>query len=120
MSITYFIVLDSEDPGFDPFVNGKAIAKAAPKINKLAKSIGLKTIDDYLVNNFEEYVGTLTSDPKWFEASEGRIWVERLKSEIAIKPNLLSKEISEELDEYLSVFRQAESKNLKWHLEFDL
>jgi hypothetical protein len=29
MSVAYYVVLDIEEPGFDTFVNGKAVARAS-------------------------------------------------------------------------------------------
>ena len=51
MGVAYFIVLDNKEPGFETFVNGKAIARAAEAINALAPKLGLKTIDDLTSTN---------------------------------------------------------------------
>ena len=42
MGAAYFIVLDNPKPGFDTFVNGKAIAREAPAIEKIAKKLKIK------------------------------------------------------------------------------
>ena len=47
MSVAYYIVLDKEEPGFDTFVNGKALAHEK-RLESLCKKLGLKTFEDFL------------------------------------------------------------------------
>ena len=46
MSVAYYIVLDRE-AGFDPFINGKSLAKETRRLNKVARMLDLRPIDDY-------------------------------------------------------------------------
>lgn len=48
MSTAYFFVLDSEEPGFDPFVDGKMLTKRLPSVNRIARGLGLKQFEDYV------------------------------------------------------------------------
>jgi hypothetical protein len=81
MGVAYFIVLDNPDPGFDPFVNGKAIAGEAKRISKVASSLGLKTPDEYVSMGGDEAASMAEEfgigddvqalPEQWFDADEG-------------------------------------------------
>lgn len=48
MSAAFFIVLDREDPGFDTMVNGKFLAQDAKRLEKIAKLLGLRSLEEYV------------------------------------------------------------------------
>jgi hypothetical protein len=48
MSAAFFIVLDKENPGFDTMVNGKFLAQDAKQLEKVAKSLGIRPLEDYV------------------------------------------------------------------------
>jgi hypothetical protein len=57
MGAAYFITLDHPDPGFDPFVNGKAVAREAGRLAEVAASLGLKGPNDYFSIGGDEAAG---------------------------------------------------------------
>jgi hypothetical protein len=131
MGAAYFIALDNSDPGFDPFVNGKAIAREAERLSKVASSLGLKTPDDYVSMGGDEAASMaeefgVADDlqapaEQWFDADEGLVWVGRLRAHIQsdLKAVKDTEAVLADLTEYEHVLSQAKSIGAKWHLCVD-
>lgn len=47
MGMAYFIALDVQEPGFDTFVNGKAIARSADSLRAMTERLDLIGLDDF-------------------------------------------------------------------------
>ena len=90
MSAAYYIVLDNEKPGFETFVNGKALAKNMEKVSALCEKLGLRRLDGFVAMSADELADILgeeveTSDEmatKWFAADEGLFVVRGLSAHI--------------------------------------
>ncbi len=131
MGAAYFIALDNPDPGFDPFVNGKAIAREAKRLSKAASSLGLMTPDDYVsmggdeaASMAEEFgIGEEIQAPpeQWFDADEGLAWVGRLRAHIQSDAKAVkdAEAVLADLGEYERVLTQAKSIGAKWHFSVD-
>lgn len=132
MGVAYFIVLDNPDPGFDPFVNGKAIAREVKRLSKIAASLGLKSPDDYCSMSSEDAASFAAefdipddvpaAPEQWFEADEGLAWTAALRAHLQAKPDLLknAQAVKADLAEYESVLAQAKTIGAKWHLSVDV
>ena len=131
MGAAYFIVLDNPDPGFDPFVNGKAISRDSKRISRVASSLGLKTPDEYFSMGSDEAasmreefgIGDDVQSPpeQWFDADEGLAWVARLRAHIQADSKVVKdpEAVLEDLAEYERVLTQAKAIGAKWHLSVD-
>jgi hypothetical protein len=129
--MAYFIVLNNPDPGFDPFVNGKAMAHDANRLSKVASSLGLKTPDDYFSMSADDVASAaeefdlgeeIQAPPEtWFDADEGLAWVAQLQAHIQANPKAVkdANALLADLQEYQRVFSQAKSIGAKWHLSVD-
>ena len=120
MSTAYFIVLDSDDPGFDSFVDGKILTKRIDSINQIAKALGLKQFEDYAYQDLSEFGGP-DPDLKWFAAREGLDWASSLIRYLRDNPNGIRdvNDVIADLEDYVRVFSEANSRGLNWHLELD-
>lgn len=125
MSLAYYIVLDKEDPGFDPFINGVFLAKEARRINKAAKKLGLKRLGD--LTSYEEIadmIGIDSDEPQdmWFAAEEGIAWLEALIDRFREEPKLLKNPdgVIADLKECLGVLQKAEQIGARWRFSMDL
>jgi len=120
MSTAFFIVLDQEDPGFDSFVDGKMLTQQLEAVNRIADKLGLKRFEDYAFQDLSEFGGP-ESEPEWFEASEGIEWSSALLQQLRDDPNDVKdiEAVIEDLQDYVRIFKEAEKRNLKWHLELD-
>lgn len=127
MGAAYFIVLDNPDPGFDTFVNGKAITRDAERLSKLAKSLGLRPPEGYFVMTAEDAaefdIDMDAPDPpeQWFEAEEGLTWAGALRRAIESNPTAVkkAKDVISDLAEFENVFSQAKAIGAKWHFSID-
>ena len=131
MSAAYFIVLDNADPGFDTFVNGKAISRDAQRLSKLAKSLGLRPPEEFfslsaedaedLEDDFDLDADVKLPPEQWFDATEGLDWVAKLRTAIEANPAAVKnqKAVLSDLAEFERVFSQAKTIGAKWHFSID-
>lgn len=131
MSVAYYVVLDIEDPGFDTFVNGKAVARASEKLAALCHRTGLQTLDSFMGQSLDDFEDFLDEDielpdddgqTKWFEPAEGIALIESLISAIQQSPASVpfADAVLEEFEEYKAVLEQALKIKAKWHLALDI
>lgn len=128
MSAAVFIVLDNKEPGFDPFVNGKFIAKEDVKIDKIAKKLEIRKIDEFVCQDFGEFSDDFDLESNgnfehvWFEPDEGIEWAAMLSDHIDKNPKELGNPdgVLSDLKEYIEVFEKAKTIGAKWHFELDI
>ena len=127
MGVAYFIALDKEDPGFETFVNGKAIARASDEIRSITEKLGVKSIDELtsfgdLVDEFDLTDDIPEMETVWFDPQYGIDWVKAVTQYVASNRSTLKEPdgVIEELDEYRQIFQKAKAIGAKWHFELDL
>ena len=120
MSTAYFIVLDKDDPEFDAFVDGKILTKRLRQVNKIARKLGLNQFEDYAFQDLSEFGGP-DLEPQWFDAEEGVTWASSLLTYIQENPKSVrdAEDVGQDLEDYIRVFREAATRNYRWHLELD-
>ena len=120
MSTAYFVVLNSDDPGFDSFVDGKMLTHRLEAVNAVASQLGLKAFEDYAFQDLSEYGGP-DLDVQWFDADEGMNWAGSLRRHLLDNPGAIADAdaVVQDLDDYFRVFEEAGKRALKWHLELD-
>jgi hypothetical protein len=126
MSTAFYIVLDNDEPGFDTFVNGKALAKESRKLDAICQKLGIPKFDDFVsmsADDLSEFIGDDAELPKekWFDAEEGLKFVNALIAHIKVNPKDVKhfKAVSEELAEYADILSKAKSIGAKWHFSID-
>lgn len=135
MSAAFFIVLDREDPGFDTMVNGKFLSQDAKRLEKIARSLGMRPLEEFVSYSPEEAqammeeMGTGLVDieemklpeQKWYEPQEGLDWVSKISAHVRANPSSVknAKGVLADLDEYRTVFEQAKSIKARWSLQVD-
>jgi hypothetical protein len=131
MAATMYIVVEGEDPGFDIFVNGRALAANEDALEKIATRLGVKPLLDFFsadVNSMAllmdegagdpELVKTLPP-PQWFLPADGLTTVRALLREFRRNPTTLGSNtlpIVAELEEYENVLEKAANHRSRWHL----
>ena len=76
--MAYFIALDNSDPGFDTFVNGKAIARDAERLAKAASSLGLKTPDEYVSMSADDAASMSLAQKRRYQYRHPRFFIRLL------------------------------------------
>ncbi len=148
MSVAYYIVLDTEEQGFDTFVNGKAVAHAADELDALCSQNGLQTLDSFMGQSMDEFADMLgegdddddeegedesgeslesdergvRGDEKWFAPSDGLTAINAIIAAIERNPSALSDPdaVLEDLEEYKAVLERAQAIEAQWLLALDI
>jgi len=120
MSVAYFIVLNSDEPGFDSYVDGKMLTQQLDAVNAIAVGLGLKAFEDYAFQDLSEFGGP-DMDVQWSDADEGLNWVGSIKQHLQDNPDAIADtgNVVEDLNDYFRVLEEANKRGLKWHLELD-
>lgn len=120
MSVAYFIALNTDEPGFDSFVDGKTLTRQVDAVNRIATGLGLRQFEDYAFQDLTEFGGPET-EAEWFDAEEGIVWATAIRAHVQQHPDTVGDAggVIEDLDDYIRVFGEAASRGLKWHLELD-
>lgn len=131
MAASMYIVVEGEDPGFDIFVNGRALARHEDAVEKLALSLGVRPLIEFFSADensmsllIEEGAGNTElvqrlPPPQWYFGCEGLMTVQTLVDALRDEPHKLGTEgpqVLEELEEYARVLRKTDERGLRWHL----
>ncbi len=129
MSLAWFVALEREIPGFDPFVNGKFIAKAGDQLDAVAKSSGVTPLMDFfsaspeVLEAMAEEAGedALVGGPEeqWFTAEDGLKTVRVLLQAASDGKLPSSEKIASDLRELETVLEKARAHGVRWHLAID-
>jgi hypothetical protein len=126
-----YIVVEGEDPGYDIFVNGHALARNEDALEKLAARLGVKPLLEFFSADHNsmallleegagdpEWAKTLPP-PQWFSPEDGLVTVRGLLECLRDDATMLGSEtepIVNELDEYAKVLEKTMRRNLRWQL----
>jgi hypothetical protein len=131
MAASLYIVVEGEDPGYDIFVNGHALARNENALESLAEKLRVRPLLEYFSAD-ENSMALLmdrggdslawprsTQRPQWFDPSEGLLTVRVLIDFLMKAPTALGSEtlpVLMELREYERVLHKAGQRGLRWHL----
>lgn len=126
-----YIVVEGEDPGFDIFVNGHALARNEDALEKLAARLGVKPLLEFFSADqnsmallLEEGAGDpdwakTLPPPQWFSPQDGLVTVQALLEYLKEDSAMLGTEtelVVRELEEYSAVLEKTTQRNLRWQL----
>jgi hypothetical protein len=126
-----YIVVEGEDPGYDIFVNGHALARNEDALEKLAVRLGVKPLLEFFSADqnsmallLEEGAGDpewakTLPPPQWFSPGDGLTTICALLDCLKGAPTTLGSEtapIVSELEEYERVLRKTALRHLRWQL----
>jgi hypothetical protein len=131
MSASMYIVVEGEDPGFDIFVNGHALARNEDALERMSLRLGVKPLLDFFsadVNSMAllleegagdpDWVKTLPP-PQWFTPQDGLVSICALLDYLRATPTALGSDTLQavrELEEYEIVLRKTARHDLRWQL----
>lgn len=131
MSASMYIVVEGDDPGFDIFVNGHALARNEDSLEKLAMRLGVKPMLEFFSADensmallLEEGAGDpewakTLPPPQWFSPDDGLVTIGTLLDFLRDSPSALGSDtvpIISELEEYERVLQKTALRNLRWQL----
>lgn len=126
-----YIVVEGEDPGFDIFVNGHALARNEDALEKLAIRLNVKPLLEFFSADensmallLEEGAGDpewakTLPPPQWFSPEDGLVTVRAILAHLKESPTTLGTEteqVTSELIEYELVLAKTVERNLRWQL----
>jgi hypothetical protein len=131
MAASLYIVVEGEDPGFDTFVEGCALARNEDALERLAERLNVPALLNFFSAD-EDSMALLMEQgsedrewrqplpqPQWFDASDGLLAVSALIGFLASTPAGLGSETQPvliELRQYQRVLRKAALRGLHWHI----
>jgi len=131
MAASMYIVVEGEDPGFDIFVNGRALARNEDAVEKVALRVGVRPLIEFFSAD-ENSMSLLVEEgagnrelihrlppPQWYSPEAGLATVEALVGALEHEPQQLGSEgeqVLAELVEYRRVLRKTHERKLRWHL----
>lgn len=131
MAASMYIVVEGEDPGFDIFVNGRALARYEDALEQLALKLGVKPLIEFFSAD-ENSMALLIEEgggnpdlmrrlppPQWYAADDGLATALALAAELQGDPQQLGTEgpqVLAELQEYVRVLERTVQAGLRWHL----
>jgi hypothetical protein len=131
MAASMYIVVQGEDPGYDIYVNGRALAQHEDTLEKLAIKIGVKPLIEFFsadenlmallveVGSQEAAMIKQLPPPQWFRGEDGLLTVRALIEALQDEPQVLGSEgvlVLEELREYEVVLRKTAERGTRWHM----
>lgn len=126
-----YIVVEGEDPGYDIFVNGHALARNEDALEKLANRLGVKPLLEFFSADqnsmallLEEGAGDpdwarTLPPPQWFSPDDGLNTVRALLFYLKDAPATLGSEtelVINELGEFATVLAKTVQRSLRWQL----
>jgi hypothetical protein len=131
MAASLYIVVEGEDPGFDIFVNGHAMARNEDALERLAAALRVPPLLQFFSADensmcllLEQGAGdpewaSHLPQPQWFDPRQGLVTVRALIDFLGSTPVSLGSEtppVLSELREYERVLQKAAQYKLRWHL----
>ena len=126
-----YIVVEGEDPGYDIFVNGRALARHEDALERLALQLGVRPLIEFFSAD-ENSMSLLIEEggrnpelirrlppPQWYAAGDGLATVRALIAALKDDPQQLGTEgpqVLGELEEYERVLEKTMRAGLRWHL----
>jgi hypothetical protein len=126
-----YIVVEGEDPGFDIFVTGHALARNEDALERLADKLSVRPLLEFFSADRNSMALLLDQgagnpewtehlpQPQWFLPEDGLRTVRSLLDFLAMAPYALGSDtpsIERELREYETVLRKTAQRRLRWHL----
>lgn len=131
MAASLYIVVEGDDPGYDIFVNGQALARNEDTLERLAERLRVRPLLEFFSAD-ENSMALLLDEgianpewarhlpqPQWFDAASGLRTVQTLIDFLAKTPTAFGSEtpaVLSELREYEHVLQKTARYGLRWHV----
>jgi len=129
VSVAWYIVLERKIPGFEIFIDGKALGHASELLDSLARDAGVLPLSEFFSASAEELagfaadhgvdlkeLGTVPAE-KWFLPEEGLTTLGALMK--AAESRKIADHIVKDLQDFQAVLQTAQTNGVRWHLAVD-
>jgi hypothetical protein len=131
MAASLYIVVEGDDPGFDIFVNGRALARNEDALDRLAQRLKVSPLLEFFSADENSMALLLEQgagdpewanhlpQPQWFTPDQGLVTVRALLDFLRRCPTALGSEtaaVVSELREFDRVLSKTAQRGLRWHL----
>ncbi len=131
MAACLYIVVEGEDPGFDIFVNGHALARNEDAMDRLAQRLKVSPLLEFFSADQNSMALLLEQgagnpdwalhlpQPQWFDPDRGLDTVRTLIQFLCTTAAPLGSEtnpVLSELREFERVLRKTSERKMRWHL----
>jgi hypothetical protein len=131
MAASLYIVVEGEDPGFDIFVNGRALARNEEALDRLAGPLAVRPLLDFFSADENSMALLLEQgsgdpdwarhlpEPQWYTATSGLTTIHAFITFLSEHEAALGSEtpaVVAELKEYERVLAKTKERGLRWHL----
>jgi hypothetical protein len=131
MAASLYIVVEGDDPGYDIFVNGQALARNEDALERLAERLHVTPLLEFFSADENSMALLLEQgvanpewashlpQPQWYDAPDGLLTVCALIEFLVANPAALGSEtqpVLVELREYERVLRKTAQRKLHWHI----
>jgi hypothetical protein len=131
MAASMYIVVEGDDPGYNIFVNGRALARNEDALEKMAIHLGVRPLIEFFSADessmallIEEGAGNPAllkklPPPQWYRGEDGLPSVVALLAALEADAAQMGSDgaaVVEELREYEVVLRKTAERGLRWHL----
>ena len=126
-----YIIVEGEDPGFDTYVTGHALARNEDALQRLAERLTVSPLLEFFSADQNSMALRLDHGsghpdwtqhlppPQWFRPEDGLRTVRCLLDFLAMAPGVLGTDtqmIARELKEFETVLRKTAQRDLRWHI----
>lgn len=130
MAASLYIVVEGEDPGFDTYVHGHAIARNEDALDRIATRLHVRPLLEFFSADQNSMALLLEQgsgnpewahhlpEPQWFHAMDGLMTIQTLCNFFESDRTALGSEtvqVLRELNEYQRVLQKAKERELRWH-----
>jgi hypothetical protein len=131
MAASLYVVVEGEDPGFDIFVNGHALARNEDALERFCSRLNVSPLLEFFSADENSMAMLLEQgagnpewaehlpQPQWFKPATGLATVGALLDFLSESPAALGSEtaaVVSELREYERVLQKTAQRGLRWHL----
>jgi hypothetical protein len=131
MAASLYIVVEGDDPGYDTYVNGQALARNEDALERVAERLNVRPLLEFFSADENSMALLLDQgagnpawsrhlpEPQWFNATDGLLTICALIDFLASNAASLGSEtfpVLTELREYERVLRKTAHRNLRWHI----
>jgi hypothetical protein len=126
MGAALYIALEQPIPGFDPFVDGKALSKASGQLDSIATELGVRPLMEFFSADPEmaaEFLpeGVEAPPQVWFTAADGLATVSALQAHLGVNPYAVPRldQVLTDLANMEQILTTASEHGVKWCLQID-